>query len=160
MDKFALLRTVTSWGVLKMDRDKIKTIQASWNNLMGTEEAMVARFYRRFFSTYPEYRQLFVQDMATQRAKFLSMLNLIINGLDQIELLSETLEELGNKHNQLGIKLHDYEIVSQVLIDAIDDVSDRSLSTEERECWHEAYMFIANIMMNANSTVTSCENIT
>ncbi len=131
-----------------LDEKAVGIIQSSWNNMVGKEEAVVSRFYKRLFSEHPEYRPLFTRDMTTQRAKFLSMLNLIVNGLDNLEVLAGPLDVLGKKHRAMGIKKADYKIVANTLVNAIEDVSDQPLSEQEHQSWGDGLMLIASIMMD------------
>ena len=133
-----------------MGEKRVWIIQSNWNNLLGKEEAIVSRFYQHLFTEHPEYRPLFTHGESVQRVKFLSMLNIIVNGLDNLELLSVPLKKLGEKHAGMGLIKADYENVATALIRAIDDVSDKSMSDIERASWFDGLMLISNIMLKAS----------
>jgi len=134
-----------------VDEEVVRVIQSSWNQLLGKEEAVVIRFYERLFIEHPEYRPLFTHSKKVQRAKFLSMLNIIINGLDNLEFLSDPLKNLGKKHGGMGLINEDYENVAAALVNAIDEVSDKPLSDIERRSWFEGLMTVSKVMMKASN---------
>ena len=129
-----------------MNAEDINIIQLSWNRLMGKEDATISRFYELLFSQQPEYKPMFTQSEETLRLKFITMLNLIVNGLEHLDLLETHLIDLGKKHIHLNITLNDYEIVAKILIQAIDEVSGDSLTEAEKKAWMEGLMLVSAIM--------------
>lgn len=129
-----------------MNDQDVALIQGSWNRLVGQEERMIDRFYRLLFDLHPEFEPMFTQGVEVQRLKFISMLNLIVNGLDHMDALEEPLLELGRKHQHLNISLRDYELVNKIFIQAINDVSDKPLSDQERNAWMKGLTLISSIM--------------
>lgn len=49
------------------------------------------------------------------------MLNIIVNGLDNLELLSAPLKILGEKHRGMSLIKADYENVATALVRAMDE---------------------------------------
>lgn len=129
-----------------MNDEDIALIQSSWNRLVGKEEAAINCFYRLLFDVHPEFEAMFTQGIEAQRLKFITMLNLIVNGLEHLTALEIPLAELGRKHQHLNINLSDYEGVANILIRAIDEVSDKPLSEMEKSAWMKGLMLVSSIM--------------
>ena len=129
-----------------MNDEDIALIQSSWNRLVGKEEVCINRFYRFLFDAHPEYESLFRQGVESQRLKFITMLNVIVNGLEHLDALKTPLAELGRKHKHLNINLRDYDEVTKMLIDAIDEVSPKPLSDMERSAWTKGLALVSSIM--------------
>lgn len=132
-----------------MKGEDIDHIQMSWGRLLGKEEAVVSRFYDLLFLQNPGYKPMFSQSGETQHLKFITMLNLIVNGLDHLSLLEDHLINLGKKHRHLNIDLDDYETVSKTVVQAVNDVSVEALSSQEKNAWLAGLMLVSNIMYSA-----------
>lgn len=113
---------------------------------MGREELMINSFYRLLFELHPEFESMFTHGWEVQRLKFITMLNLIVNGLDHLSALEEPLLELGRKHKHLNIDLEDYEQVNKILVRAIDEGSGKPLSDAEKTAWMNGLTLVSQIM--------------
>ncbi|UZE95463.1 globin domain-containing protein [Alkalimarinus alittae] len=129
-----------------MNDEELNLIQFSWNRLRGQEESAISCFYDLLFLQQPQYKLLFTQSSEGQRLKFITMLNLIVNGLEHIDILEAHLADLGTKHHHLNIGMDDYENVAKTLVQAIDEVSAVSLTNREKNAWMKGLMLVSSIM--------------
>lgn len=133
-----------------MNDQDIDLIQGGWNRLVGREDEAIIRFYDLLFSSHPEYKPMFTQTEESLRLKFISMLNVIVNGLEHLDVLEAPLIELGIKHSQFNISISDYEVVAEILIQAIDEVSDKPLTDMDKAAWMKGLMLVSSIMDEAS----------
>lgn len=84
--------------------EHIKLVKKSWNLIDTHATDMSNLFYKRLFETNPNYRSLFSTDITIQGKAFMETLNIIINGIDDLEELRPGIRELGKKHTSYGVK--------------------------------------------------------
>lgn len=73
-------------------------------------------FYARLFELDPALRALFKVDLNEQAHTLMTMLALCAEGLDEREVLSYTLRNLGARHMGYGVKPQDYLTVQEALL--------------------------------------------
>jgi hemoglobin-like flavoprotein len=81
-----------------MTSQDIALIRESFRRIGPAADQVAALFYARLFELDPSLRQLFHGDMTTQGCKFMQMIGRAIESLDQSEIISETLRQLGERH--------------------------------------------------------------
>jgi hemoglobin-like flavoprotein len=68
-----------------------------------------------------------------------------------IELLTDILIELGEKHNKFGVKPSYYPPMGQALIKTMEDMLGDKFTQEIKDAWLETYQALAYDMIRARS---------
>lgn len=79
-------------------------------------DALGILFYARLFETDPTLRGLFKIDLQDQGHSLMMMLRLCVEGLDEQDELETALLNLGGRHAEYGVRVQDYQTVSNTLM--------------------------------------------
>jgi hemoglobin-like flavoprotein len=131
-----------------MDTLTINLIRYSWERILRHPDAMMA-FYDKLFQMAPETRRLFQSDIAKQSEKLAYTIAFVVENLDRIDTIKESVEDLGRVHNRMNIQAHHYELVTRALVETIKDVMGADYTEEIGNAWTAALKALAGIMMNA-----------
>jgi nitric oxide dioxygenase len=125
----------------------VRPVQESMRIAALHANQLSAAFYARLLSQAPELRPLFPDSLEDQARKFITMLTVIVEGLDHYEQIAPILQHLGYRHVGYGVAPAHYAVVGNVLIDTLADQLGNDFTTEMRAAWHTAYATLANTML-------------
>ena len=103
-------------------------------------------FYDELFYRAPYLRQLFPEDMARHKSKFVQMLAMIVKGLDQVSAISEDVVNLGRRHMSYDVQPEHYVIVGEALLAMLGRFLGPRLTPEIKDAWAAAYDMLARLM--------------
>jgi hemoglobin-like flavoprotein len=92
-------------------------------------------FYGRLFDLNPSLRRLFKIDMTEQSKKLVSMLETIVESIDDWEQIVPVLRELGQRHVTYGVKPEHYDTLCSALVWAFGQALQPGFDDEVREAW-------------------------
>ena len=124
-------------------------VKVCWSKIKLSEgsEFFVERFYQLMFEQHPELRPLFPETMRQQNAALLSMLDNVINGLEFIDELEETLIKLGKRHQKIGIQAEMYDVFVDTVVESAKQSSNNTLTENEIISWKSAFREMSDIMI-------------
>jgi hemoglobin-like flavoprotein len=137
-----------------MNAEQIALIQASFDQLAPVAEEMAASFYRRLFELDLTLQPLFQHDIDLQGRKFMTMLVVVVRGLDALDRLLPDVENLGRRHVAYGVYNDHYQTVEAALLWAIQDRLGSHWTPAIGEAWAAAYRLLADTMQRAARDVT------
>lgn len=114
-------------------------------------------FYDELFYRAPYLRQLFPEDMARHKGKFVQMLAMIIKGLDQVSTISEEVVNLGRRHVSYDVQPEHYTVVGEALLAMLERLLGPRLTPEIRDAWAAAYDMLARLMQEDNMAPVAAE---
>jgi hemoglobin-like flavoprotein len=132
-----------------MNPSQIALINRSFEQLAGAAEQLADTFYRRLFELDPTLRSLFQHDIGLQGRKFMTMLAVVVRGLDALDRLLTDLENLGRRHVAYGVSDTHYQTVQAALLWAIRDSLGDQGTPAVGEAWGAAYQLLAVTMQRA-----------
>jgi hemoglobin-like flavoprotein len=132
-----------------MNAEQIALIHSSFAQLAPTAEQLAAAFYRRLFELDPTLQPLFQHDIALQGRKFMTMLVVVVRGLDALDRLLPDVENLGRRHVAYGVSDTHYQIVEVALLWAIQDRLGTHWTSAVGAAWAAAYRLLADTMQRA-----------
>lgn len=132
---------------------QITLVQNSFEMVLPLSELIAGLFYSRLFETEPELRQLFKIDMVEQGQKLMDMLQLMVDGLDQLAEIEPTVAELGIRHAGYNVKPEHYESLQNALLWTLEQALGDAFTAETRTAWKDVYITIATIMKRAAYSV-------
>ena len=126
---------------------QITLVRRSWEQLAHSTERLSKKFYDRLFEIDPDLEALFGSRAESTARQFMSMLNVTVNGLEQLDVLQDSLNELGELHCRLGIEREDFEAMGIALIDSIGAEMEQHMTPQIGDAWQAAYEVIVYLMM-------------
>jgi nitric oxide dioxygenase len=113
-------------------------------------------FYPILFQRYPEVLEYFNQTnqaKGTQRQALASAVITYAKHLDKLEVLTDTVRLITQKHCSLGILPKHYPMVGECLLAAIAEVLGDAINDEILAAWGAAYQQLADILMGVEQEV-------
>ena len=132
-----------------MNELQIKLVQDSFAMVAPISDDAAAIFYARLFELDPTLKQLFKSDLKEQGRKLMTMLSTAVNGLNNLESLVETVQNLGKRHVNYGVKPEHYDTVAMALLDTLEKGLGNAWTNEVKEAWIEVYTILATTMKQA-----------
>jgi hemoglobin-like flavoprotein len=133
-------------------------IVRSWRLVVPISETAAELFYKRLFELDPATRDLFPQDMSSQRRKLMQTLHFVVKALDwpdsawaedvdpQEDLFLVVLA-LGRRHRQLyRVQDQQYEVVGSALLWTLDQGLGEAFTPEVQAAWAKVYTLLATLM--------------
>lgn len=77
---------------------QLELVQTSWAKVEPIADTAADIFYGQMFSTNPEYRKLFPEDMAKQKKALMKMLSMAVKGITNLDELVPKVQDLGRRH--------------------------------------------------------------
>jgi hemoglobin-like flavoprotein len=90
--------------------------------------------------------------MQVQRKMLMDVLAVAIRGLDRIELLVPTLQDLGRRHVGYGARVAHYKVVGDALLWALAQYFKDEFTSEVELAWREIYGVVAKTMISATKS--------
>jgi len=129
-----------------MKPHEIKDVQETFEFLQPYAEPLAELFYTKLFQFDPKLQKLFHTNMREQGQKLMLMLELAVDGLDDLPSIIEELELLGKRHAKYGVQEQDFETVKKALLWAIRVVLDDKATKRIQKSWTVAYDLLSSIM--------------
>lgn len=131
-----------------MNEHQIKLIQESWSTAVTVPNAM-GLFYQKLFEIKPEVRGLFPENLEKQQEKLAYMLGYVVQNLDRLGDLEQSIADLGRSHAKSNVKAEHYPAVGEALIWTIQQALGENYQPEIGEAWGAAYGYLSEKMINA-----------
>jgi len=121
-------------------------VRASFAEVALLPEVAGALFYERLFTLNPDFRALFKHDMRVQGVKLTSMLDVIVDHLDDPDEILPALREMGERHAGYGVNDADYDAVGEALLWMLEQVLGEAFTPAVRDAWAACYGELARRM--------------
>ncbi|MGP8300468.1 globin domain-containing protein [Streptomyces inhibens] len=112
-------------------------------------DKVTSYFYALLFVQHPDLRALFPASMDTQRDRLFKALLTAAQHVDDAEVLSAYLANLGRGHRKYGTLPDHYPAVGECLLNALARYATSSWGPETEAAWVRAYTAISQIMIDA-----------
>ncbi|MGI5259062.1 globin domain-containing protein [Streptomyces angustmyceticus] len=112
-------------------------------------DKVTSYFYALLFVQYPDLRALFPAAMDTQRDRLFKALLTAAQHVDDAEVLTAYLANLGRGHRKYGTQPDHYPAVGECLLNALARHATSSWGPETQAAWVRAYTAISQIMIDA-----------
>jgi nitric oxide dioxygenase len=132
-----------------MTPQHIALVQTSFARVVPIAGTVGDLFYDRLFVTAPEVRCLFLNNLAEQKEKFVTMLGAAVNGLSHLDMLMPVICALGERHAGYGIKVEHFTAVGAALLWTLRKGLGDEFTPDVEEAWEAAYGALSQAMINA-----------
>ncbi len=133
----------------------IETVKSTIPFLQENGVKLTEHFYKRLFAGNPEVKEYFNnsnQEAGIQQRALGGAICAFAQNIETPENLASAVNKISNKHASLGIQPEHYPIVGEHLLGSINDLLDPA-PPEILEAWGEAYGFLADIMIQAETAI-------
>lgn len=131
-----------------MTKQQIQLVQRSFLQLLPHTFEAGNVFYDTLFSRAPSVRHLFSSDIESQAAKLMQMLRLIVDGLYDLEAITEDIEQLGHRHQGYQVKPEHFQYVEGALITMLSTLLGNRFCQDTEEAWRKSLTQIKEIMFS------------
>ena len=118
-----------------MAKDWPDRILDSFQLINSHADRMTQVFYDRLFHRAPEMRSLFVTDMGKQRQHFAASLALIVRNLRFLDVIEQSLRDLGRDHARLGVRPQHYPVVRDAMLYALAQTLGDAWTDQMNDDW-------------------------
>lgn len=132
-----------------MTPEQITLVKSSWQQVLPIKDTAADLFYTRLFELDPSLRSLFKGDMAEQGRKLMTMINTVVNSLDQLGPILGAVGDLGRRHAGYGVKDRHYDTVGEALIWTLGQGLGEGFTPDVKLAWVSAYTTLATAMKQA-----------
>lgn len=113
-------------------------------------------FYAKLFERHPEVRGLFPTDLEDQKAKLMSVFELVIFSFEEKQAEQFALQEpliiplrhLGRTHEEKGIIPAHYQIANGLMLETLAHVLGAAHTPEIQKAWQMALAHLTSAMLN------------
>ncbi|HEX2913548.1 MAG TPA: globin family protein [Chloroflexia bacterium] len=121
-------------------------VKTSFEKVVPISDLAAALFYNRLFELDPSLRTLFLSDLKEQGRKLMTMLKMVVNGLDRIEFLLPAVDALGQRHARYRVPESSYDTVGEALLWTLAQGLGDAFTHEVEAAWVAAYRLLAGVM--------------
>lgn len=114
-------------------------------------QAITDRMYDILFTRYPDVKTMFSSAPDNQSFKLSSAIAAYAQNIDKLDNLTGAVNGMVAAHVRTGVKAEHYPIVAECLMEALHDVLGDAFTDDIKGAWTEAYMFLANLLIDAES---------
>jgi hemoglobin-like flavoprotein len=132
-----------------MSPEQIRSVQASWQQVLPIRAAAADLFYARLFELAPEVRPLFKRDIHVQGAMLMSTLAAIVDNIAHLDRVLPGATALARRHLDYGVQPAHYDSVGQALLWTLEQGLGADFTPPVREAWAAAYGALASAMKAA-----------
>ncbi len=132
-----------------MKVDQITLVQDTFDKIRPISEEAAKLFYNRLFELAPSLESLFKGDMKTQGRMLMQMLDYAVTGLDRLDTIVPTIQDLGKRHVGYGVREEYYETVGEALLWTLEQGLGKGFTPDVKEAWTEAYKLLSDTMKSA-----------
>lgn len=129
--------------------EQIKLVRDSWAQVVPIADKAAELFYGRLFELNPSLKTMFTGDMAEQGQKLMRMISIAVDSLDKLDEIVPTVQDLGVKHLEYGVKNSHYDTVGEALLWTLGQGLGDAFTAEVMAAWTEVYGLLASTMQDA-----------
>jgi hemoglobin-like flavoprotein len=133
----------------KMTPEDRNLVQESFAKVAPIAEQAAALFYQNLFAMDPALKPLFKGDMVEQGKKLMKMLATAVNGLDKLDAIVPTVQDLARRHVVYGVKPEHYDTVGAALLKTLEQGLGTAFTPAVEQAWTKVYVLLATTMKDA-----------
>jgi len=129
--------------------EQIKLVRDSWAQVVPIADKAAELFYGRLFELNPSLKVMFKADMTEQGQKLMRMISIAVDNLDKLDEIVPTVQDLGVKHLEYGVKNSDYDTVGAAFLWTLGQGLGDAFTTDVMAAWTDVYGLLASTMQDA-----------
>ena len=134
-----------------MTPHQIGLVQSSFSLVVPILESATMMFYDRLFQLDPSLRPMFRTPQPEQARKLAHVLTVVVKSLNRPEQILPSVEELGRRHSNYGVRPEHYATVGAALLWTLQSGLGEAFTAEVRDAWSSAYLLLSSTMQKATA---------
>jgi len=127
--------------------EQIQRLTRSFQLMEPQLDALVSVFYRRLFDAAPQVRDLFSDDLKSQKEHMTAALLLVAKNIHDLEFLRLPLQRMGATHVGYGAEQQHYPVVRDAMVGALGEVAGYTWTQALADDWSTALDTVAGFMI-------------
>ncbi|MEM7745209.1 MAG: globin domain-containing protein [Pseudomonadota bacterium] len=119
--------------------EQIRTLRQSYAQILPELDRVADEFYADLFRRDPRIKSLFREDISAQGMKFMTVVGVIIDNLDDPERLDIEVGKLADGHAALGIRPEWYHTMQEALLDTFRYALGNRFTDEIHLAWRKIF---------------------
>ncbi|MGI2092986.1 NO-inducible flavohemoprotein [Shewanella oncorhynchi] len=139
-----------------LDSRTIQVIKSTILLLESAGPALTIHFYERMFKHNPELKDVFNlahQHSGGQPVALFNAVAAYAKNIENLAVLSSTVERIAQKHTGFLIKPEQYAIVGSHLLATLKELGGDAVTEEVLEAWAQAYGFLADMFIQREAQI-------
>ncbi|GCF90131.1 MULTISPECIES: NO-inducible flavohemoprotein [Shewanella] len=139
-----------------LDSRTIQVIKSTIPLLESAGPALTIHFYERMFKHNPELKDVFNlahQHSGGQPVALFNAVAAYAKNIENLAVLSSTVERIAQKHTGFLIKPEQYAIVGSHLLATLKELGGDAVTEEVLEAWAQAYGFLADMFIQREAQI-------
>lgn len=139
-----------------LDSRTIQVIKSTIPLLESAGPVLTTHFYERMFKHNPELKDVFNlahQHSGGQPVALFNAVAAYAKNIENLAVLSSTVERIAQKHTGFLIKPEQYAIVGSHLLATLKELGGDAVTEEVLEAWAQAYGFLADIFIQREAQI-------
>ena len=132
-----------------MESNQIALVRSTWAKMVPIADKAADIFYTRLFEIDPSLRSLFKGNMTAQGKLLMDMINTAVEGLDDLDSIVPTVQDLGRRHGGYAVKPENYKTVASALLWTLRQGLGSDFTADVKDAWVETYTLLATVMQEA-----------
>lgn len=129
-------------------------VRESFKEVEACSDQFAELFYRNLFEIAPQLKQHFAHvDMATQGAMVVQVVRIAVGGLEDFDQIRPTLESLGYRHANYGVKPEQYEVAVDAFIRSLQEILEGGLDDDLEQDWRDVLTKVTSTMSEGEKQV-------
>lgn len=134
---------------LPLDTDLVASLRATYDLVRADDIRFATIFYEKLFAAAPHLRPMFKGDIELQKSKLIHALDAVVQNFEKPNENAAMLAALGQRHAEYGAKPEHYDLVVDLLIDAMSTLLGANASPKGLSEWRVALRLVSNQMISA-----------
>lgn len=143
----AVCSIAASLSALPVDAALVVRLRTVFDRLRAHELRLGEIFYARLFQSAPHLKSLFHNSPAVQAQKLMQSLDTVVQNFENAEWNAALLDELGRRHASYGVKSDHYDLVIDLLIEAMQQLLGPDIDRLHLDEWRLALRLISDQMI-------------
>ncbi len=127
---------------------ELALIESTGEVVRSDPDAFARAFYATLFDVAPEVRELFDDDLTTQRGKLVDEVAFFIAAAADLDRFVERARELGRRHVGYGVQRDHYDAVGVALVAAVRERTGDEWTSDHHRAWTKLYRLISDVMLD------------
>jgi hemoglobin-like flavoprotein len=132
-----------------LNASQIHLVQSTFAKVETIAETAAELFYNRLFELDPSVRHMFPENVTEQGRKLMATLKVAVNGLTKLDTIVPVVQQLGARHQALGVHDSHYDTVGAALLWTLEQGLGNEFTAEVNDAWTATYTLVADVMKDA-----------